>query len=55
LQRLERRYTAAHALMPLVGGRFVLEALLGGLALERLYRRGLVRYRLLVARRKKRA
>ncbi|HVS64419.1 MAG TPA: methyltransferase [Thermoanaerobaculia bacterium] len=55
LQRLERRYTAAHALLPLVGGRFVLEALLGGLALERLYRRGLVRYRLLVARREKRA
>ncbi len=50
LRRLERRYSKAWSRVPIAGVRFVLEAFLGGLALERLYRRGLVRYRLLVAR-----
>ncbi len=51
LQRLEGRYSRTHARIPLAGPRFILEAFLGGLALERLYRKGLMRYRLLVAQR----
>ncbi|HEY2289508.1 MAG TPA: class I SAM-dependent methyltransferase [Thermoanaerobaculia bacterium] len=45
------RYRRFHALLPVAGIRFVLEAYLGGVALERLYQRGLVRYRLIVAER----
>jgi SAM-dependent methyltransferase len=47
----EARYRKARALLPLAGVRFVLEAYIGGVALERLYQRDLVRYRLIVAER----
>ncbi len=50
LRQLEQRYSKAWSRVPVTGVRFILEAFIGGLALERLYRRGLVRYRLLVAR-----
>jgi SAM-dependent methyltransferase len=51
LDAAERRYRRAHALLPLAGPRQVLGAYLGGIAFERLYRRGLMRYRLIVAER----
>jgi SAM-dependent methyltransferase len=51
LAAAEARYRRAHALLPIAGVRFVLAAYLGGVALERLYQRGLVRYRLIVAER----
>jgi SAM-dependent methyltransferase len=51
LAAAERRYRRAHALLPLAGPRQVLAAYLGGIAFERLYRRGLLRYRLIVAER----
>ncbi|HEY7215753.1 MAG TPA: methyltransferase [Thermoanaerobaculia bacterium] len=51
LRAAERRYGRARALLPVAGVRVVLDAYLGGVALERLYRRGLVRYRLIVAER----
>ena len=37
--------------VPLAGGRRIVDAFLGGLALERLYGRGLMEYRALHARR----
>ena len=39
------------SLLPFSGPRFVASAFLGGLALERLYQKRLVRYRLIVAQR----
>jgi cyclopropane fatty-acyl-phospholipid synthase-like methyltransferase len=51
LDAAEARYRRVRALLPLAGARIVLEAYLGGLALERLYQRDLVRYRLIVAER----
>jgi cyclopropane fatty-acyl-phospholipid synthase-like methyltransferase len=51
LARLEARYLRFHDLIPMDGPRFVLAAFLGGLALERLYQKGLVRYRLMVLQR----
>ncbi len=51
LRAAEARYRRARALLPLAGLRVVLDAYLGGVACERLYRRGLVRYRLIVAER----
>jgi cyclopropane fatty-acyl-phospholipid synthase-like methyltransferase len=51
LRAAEARYRRAHALLPLAGARFVLAAYLGGVALERLYQRDLVCYRLIVAER----
>jgi SAM-dependent methyltransferase len=51
LRAAEARYRRAHALLPLPGVRPVLGAYLGGVALEHLYQRGLVRYRLIVAER----
>ncbi len=41
----------ARAVVPAAAARAMLDSYLGGLALERLYRRGAMRYRLLVARR----
>lgn len=51
LDASEARYRKARALLPLAGARIVLDAYLGGLALERLYQRDRVRYRLIVAER----
>lgn len=51
LARLEVRYRRLYDFIPMEGPRFVLAAFLGGLALERLYRKGLVKYRLLVLKR----
>jgi len=51
IAQLEHRYLRIHAMLPLAGPRFVLSAFLGGLALERLYQKKLVQYRLLVAQR----
>jgi cyclopropane fatty-acyl-phospholipid synthase-like methyltransferase len=51
LRAAEARYRRAHALLPPAAARCVLAAYLGGIALERLYRRDLVRYRLIVAER----
>ena len=51
LARLEARWRRIHSWVPHAGVRFVARAFLGGIALERLYRKGLVRYRLLVAER----
>lgn len=48
LSRLESRYLRISRL-PLAGVRAVAAAFLGGIALERLYRKALVRYRLIVA------
>lgn len=50
LKRREAVYAAIRRMLPFAGPRFVVDALRGGLALERLYRRGLMRYRILVAR-----
>ena len=49
IERLERWNRVAHAIVPLTGWRSTLASYAGGLALERLYRRGLVRYCLVVA------
>jgi SAM-dependent methyltransferase len=51
LAAAEARYRRAHALLPIPAARRVLAAYLGGVAFERLYRRGLMRYRLIVAER----
>ena len=51
LAKLETRYLRLYDLIPVEGARFVLAAFLGGLALERLYQKRLVRYRLLVLQR----
>ncbi len=50
LARLEARYLRISR-VPLTGMRFVTAAFLGGIALERLYQKKLVRYRLIVAQR----
>jgi cyclopropane fatty-acyl-phospholipid synthase-like methyltransferase len=50
LNRSSALFSAIRATLPLPGPCFVADALLGGLALERLYRRRLVSYRLLVGR-----
>lgn len=50
LKRREGIYTAIRFALPFEGARSVVMAFLGGLALERLYLRGRVRYRLLVLR-----
>ena len=49
IQRLERWNRVAHAIVPLTGWRSTLASYAGGLALERLYRQGLMRYCLVVA------
>lgn len=49
IRRLEVVNRAAHAVVPHAGWRSVLDSYHGGLALERLYRHGAMRYRLLVA------
>ncbi len=46
---LERWNRLAHAVVPLTGWRSMLASYAAGLALERLYRRGLMRYSLIVA------
>ncbi len=51
LAAAEARYRRAYALLPFPAARRVLAAYLGGVAFERLYRRGLVSYRLIVAER----
>ena len=51
ITRLEARYRMIRSLLPFSGPRFVASAFLGGLALERLYQKRLVRYRLIVAQR----
>ena len=51
ITRLEARYRMIRNLLPFSGPRFVASAFLGGLALERLYQKRLVRYRLIVAQR----
>ncbi len=51
LAAAERRYRRVRSLLPWRGARLVADAFLGGLAFERLYGRGLIRYRLLVAAR----
>ncbi|MEC8252380.1 MAG: methyltransferase [Planctomycetota bacterium] len=51
LDRARRRLRALRAITPLPGARRVLDAFLGGLHLERLYARGLARYRIVVTRR----
>lgn len=51
ITRLEARYRMIRSLVPFSGPRFVAGAFLGGLALERLYQKRLVRYRLIVAQR----
>jgi len=49
IQRLEVLNRVVHRLMPNEGFRAMLDSYRGGLALERLYRQALMRYRLLVA------
>ena len=49
IARLETLNRLLHRLVPAVGVREMLDSYRGGLALERLYRTGLMRYRLLVA------
>jgi len=51
LHEIERRLHAWRALLPLPPARRLLDAFLGGLALERLYARGLACYRVWVLRR----
>ncbi|HVF58469.1 MAG TPA: methyltransferase [Thermoanaerobaculia bacterium] len=51
LAAAEARYRRAHALLPFPAARRVLAAYLGGVAFERLYHRGMVSYRLIVAER----
>jgi 2-polyprenyl-3-methyl-5-hydroxy-6-metoxy-1,4-benzoquinol methylase len=50
LDRLEKTYTRLYKTIPLTSARTVLSAYIGGLALEHLYLKKLVRYRLVVAR-----
>lgn len=50
LRRLEGIYRAIHFTLPIAGPRSISAAFLGGLALERLYLSGRVRYQLLVIR-----
>ncbi|MFL6213200.1 MAG: SAM-dependent methyltransferase [Blastocatellia bacterium] len=50
LDRLETTYTRLYKTIPLTSARTVLSAYIGGLALERLYLKKLVRYRLVVSR-----
>jgi len=50
IARLERLNRLFHALAPTRGLRTLLDSYHGGLALERLYRQGLMKYRLLLAR-----
>jgi SAM-dependent methyltransferase len=51
IARLERLNRAARALVPSAAWRSLMDSYYAGLALERLYRRGLMQYRLLIARR----
>lgn len=51
VDRAERRYQRLWRLLPFAPARAVLAAYLGGLAIERLYATGALRYRLFVARR----
>jgi len=51
VDRAERRYQRLLRLLPFAPARAVLAAYLGGLAIERLYATGRLRYRLFVARR----
>jgi cyclopropane fatty-acyl-phospholipid synthase-like methyltransferase len=51
IAQLQKRYLRIHAAIPWSGSRFVAAAFLCGLALERLYQKRLVRYRLIVAQR----
>jgi SAM-dependent methyltransferase len=48
--RLERLNRALHVMVPSAGWRAVMDSHYGGLALERLYQEGLMKYRLLIAR-----
>ena len=50
LDRLEKTYTRLYQTLPLTSTRTILSAYIGGLALERLYLKKLVRYRMVVAR-----
>jgi SAM-dependent methyltransferase len=50
ISRLERLNRALHVMVPSTGWRAVMDSHYGGLALERLYQEGLMRYRLLIAR-----
>jgi hypothetical protein len=50
LDRLAKTYDRLYKAIPLTSARIVLSAYIGGLALERLYLKGNVRYRLFVAR-----
>jgi SAM-dependent methyltransferase len=52
IERLETLNRRVHRLAPLAGLRAMLDSYHGGLALERLYRQGLMKYRLLIARRR---
>jgi cyclopropane fatty-acyl-phospholipid synthase-like methyltransferase len=51
VDRAERRYERLWKLLPFAAARAVLAAYLGGMAIERLYATGRLRYRLFVARR----
>jgi SAM-dependent methyltransferase len=51
LERLVRANQLGRRLLGLTPARVLMDALHGGLMLERLYRRGLIQYRLLIARR----
>lgn len=48
IESQRRKYRTAYRAIPLAGPRFIISAFLGGLALEELYNKGLMRYRLLV-------
>jgi SAM-dependent methyltransferase len=50
INRLERLNRALHVMVPSPGWRAVMDSHYGGLALERLYQEGLMKYRLLIAR-----
>jgi SAM-dependent methyltransferase len=50
IDALEQRYTRWYRQLPLAPARAILAAYLGGLAIERLYAKGLLRYRLFIAR-----
>lgn len=50
LDKLEATYSRLYKMLPLTSARTVLSAYIGGLALERLYLKREVRYRLIVAR-----
>ncbi|HEX7997885.1 MAG TPA: methyltransferase domain-containing protein [Pyrinomonadaceae bacterium] len=51
LDQQEKKYTRLYKLLRLAPARAVLSAYLGGVGLERLYQKGKMRYRLIVARR----